>query len=184
MMALGFCVSFIREYKDQLQPCSCERQLQERHIFPTYLKVSSRMLDSLSFSAADVFWTLGWISYFLIEGLLPQWHPRIPRSFRDQDTPKANSLCYLPLRAIPKTQALGSFLSAQLRGEWRLTAGNVDNSVHKVMNLSKVRCWFFWAYQSAQSPFVFYMWHTFPCLAKTLANFWSKGWRLTWMDDI
>lgn len=70
------------------------------------------------------------------------------------------------------------------RGEWGLTAGNHRQLIpqsHGCEGSERVGL-FFRTHRPAQSPFSFYRWHTFPCLAETLASSWCKGWK--WMDDI
>ena len=74
------------------------------------------MLGSLLFPTADAFLNL-W-DLFLLSSLTAQSHIdiQVSQEFWKSERPKANSLHYFrPPEAIPKTQALGLSLRAQLR---------------------------------------------------------------------
>lgn len=137
------------------------------------------MLDSLLFPIADAFKNVFGTSAFF-----PHWESsptlisRSPRSFGNQDAPKQTpciTSCHC--KPFPRHRFRAPF-SGPSSGEWELIAGDNEQfspQSHGFQGSEGVGL-FFLAHHLAWSPLLsFHVWHTFPCLAKTLASLWGRG---------
>lgn len=144
-MALGFHVSSIQEDKEQSQLCSWVRNdtrsdTKSSHLPASQFHEKDVRFTSLSNSRCIFKMTLGPVPYFLTESLFLQWHPRTPRSIRDQDAEKQTPcVTSCNCKPFPILRLRAPFPGPSAEESEGLRLETVGDSARRITDLRKVR---------------------------------------------